>query len=261
MSIDATNWAWGLQGLSPSEKLVLLSFADRAGETHEAWPSRSRLLLDTGITRKTLNKVLSSLQEKGFIIKTGEKRRQVYVYRLIGVTDRHEKLSTTSSKITTSPKKTTSSKMTTSTSGKMTTSTSGKMTTQNHHLNPKENPNMRALPDFIFPDIKNLIRERLERHLLPYSKDIAQQIEFYAEKSLAKREAWQSVDMAIHLLKKNKWKIPSGYKGITSQSIAKKEQDHEADRQQQHIQDAKIMRGIKTKVIGDSIIQMKEMLK
>ena len=254
MSIDATNWAWGLQGLSPSEKLVLLSFADRAGETHEAWPSWSRLLLDTGITRKTLNKVLCSLQEKGHILKTGEKRRQVYVYRLMGITDRHNNLSTTSGQFNTSGKYSTSGKITTGTSGKMTTSTSGKMTTQNHQLNPKRNPKAEQAPDSIFFLIQNLSIQD------PLTQDLCEQVAFYAERSIDKQSMEQSVKVALSLIRINKWKIPSGYKGITSKSIAEKEEQHKTERQAQYTQDAKVMRDIKTKVMGDSISQMKSML-
>ena len=250
MSIDATKWAWSLQGLSPTAKLVLLSFADRAGETHEAWPSWSRLILDTGITRKTLNKVLNSLQEDGHIIKTGEKKRQVHVYRLIGIADRHEKLSTASGKMTTSTKNTTSGKMTTSGSGKMTTSTSGKMTTQNHQLNPNRNPK----EDSIFFLIQNLSIQD------PLSKDLCEQIAFYAEQSIPKQPAEQSVRVALSLIRARKWKIPSGYNGITSQSIANKERDHEADKKAQYELDAKIMRGIRTKLMDTSLQQMKSLL-
>ena len=246
MSIDATKWAWSLQGLSPTEKLVLLSFADRAGETHEAWPSWSRLILDTGITRKTLNKVLNSLQEDGHIIKTGDKKRQVYVYRLMGIPERHEKLSTTSGKMTTSVKKTTS--------GKMTTSTSGKMTTQNHQLNPNRNHQAEQAPDSIFFLIQNLSIQE------PISMDLCEQVAFYAEQSIPKQPAEQSIKVALSLIRMKKWKIPSGFNGLTSQSIANKEKQHEATKKEQHELDAKIMRGIKTKIMDNSFQQMKSFL-
>jgi len=250
MSIDATNWAWSLQGLTPSEKLVLLSYADRSGETHEAWPSWSRLILDTGITRKTLHKVLTSLQTKGLIIKTGEKKRQVFVYRLMGIEGRHEKLSPTSGKMTTSTKNTTSGKMTTGTSCKMTTSTSGKITIQNHQLNPKRNPKA----DSIFFLIQNLSIQN------PLTQDLCDQVAFYAEQSIDKQPAEQSVKVALSLIRAHKWKIPSGYNGITSQSMANKEKEYEASKKEQYEVDAKIMRGIKSKIMDSSLQTMKSFL-
>lgn len=39
MSLDATIWAWNAEVKSGSERLILLSLADRAGETHKCYPS------------------------------------------------------------------------------------------------------------------------------------------------------------------------------------------------------------------------------
>jgi len=44
MSLDATIWAWKQRGLTPAEKTVLLSLADRAGEEHTAWETCSKWL-------------------------------------------------------------------------------------------------------------------------------------------------------------------------------------------------------------------------
>ncbi|MFN4187680.1 MAG: helix-turn-helix domain-containing protein, partial [Acinetobacter johnsonii] len=46
MSIDATRWAWTAPVNNSSQRLVLLSLADRAGEEHTAWPSIDRLAKD-----------------------------------------------------------------------------------------------------------------------------------------------------------------------------------------------------------------------
>lgn len=85
MSIDATRWAWRQQGLRPSDKLVLLSMADRAGEDHTCFPSKPRLEQDTGLDRKTIIKCWERLQESGLIHDT-EKRvghtGQVIVWQL-----------------------------------------------------------------------------------------------------------------------------------------------------------------------------------
>ncbi|MDI7712478.1 helix-turn-helix domain-containing protein [Acinetobacter baumannii] len=98
MSLDATVWAWKTRqkqkvggALKPLKKLVLLSLADRAGETHECYPSIARLVDDTEMDRKTVLKIIDELIEDGFIIDTGKregKTKQVKVYLLIGVKGR-----------------------------------------------------------------------------------------------------------------------------------------------------------------------------
>ena len=73
MSIEATLATWKLtkKQVTPTEKLFLLSCANRAGESHECWPSLKRLCADTGMDRKTLIKVRQSVIDKGFLVYTG----------------------------------------------------------------------------------------------------------------------------------------------------------------------------------------------
>lgn len=90
MSIDALKWAWTAPVDSASERLVLLSLADRAGEEHTAWPSIARLENDTKLNRKTVQKVIADLIEKGLVADTGERKgptRSVRVLKLLGVND------------------------------------------------------------------------------------------------------------------------------------------------------------------------------
>lgn len=88
MSVDATRWAWQ-QPVKPSQKLVLLTLADRADEYFNCYPSISRMVNDTGLDRKTIIRALQSLEAEGFlsIQKTDGERNY---YSLIGVSDRHE---------------------------------------------------------------------------------------------------------------------------------------------------------------------------
>ena len=86
MSLDATRWAWS-KNVTPSQKLVLLSLADRADETHECRPSIARLEHDTGLYRETIMEAISDLEKAGFLTvsrKPGCGNR----YQLIGVDDR-----------------------------------------------------------------------------------------------------------------------------------------------------------------------------
>ena len=93
MSIDATRRAWSAPVKNSSQRLVLLSIADRAGENHTAWPSIERLAADTVLDKKTVQKVILELIESGLIADTGERvgvTKRVRVLKLIGVSDRHE---------------------------------------------------------------------------------------------------------------------------------------------------------------------------
>lgn len=84
MSLDATRWAWGVSGIRPAWKLVLLSLADRAGEARTCWPSLGRLAADTGLDLKTVRRALNELCGRGLISRDSRPGRG-YVYTLPGV--------------------------------------------------------------------------------------------------------------------------------------------------------------------------------
>lgn len=93
MSIDATRWAWTAPVDNSSQRLVLLSLADRAGEEHTAWPSIERLAKDTVLDKKTVQKVILELIKLGLVEDTGERTgptRRVRVLKLNGVKGREE---------------------------------------------------------------------------------------------------------------------------------------------------------------------------
>lgn len=254
MSIDATNWAWSQRDISPSEKLLLLSLADRAGESHEAWPSWRRLMLDTGLDRKTIHKSLTSLQSKGKIMKTGDRKSQVFIYRLIGIVGRddHEKLSTTSPKNGTGSTLLTSTKNGTGTSTKNGTGTSTKNGTQKHKGNPKRNPNAKPLP-FSTPEyLESFVTERVTALRKGYISEYTKQIMYYVEKSRETRDALDSINIAIALIRKGEWKIPSGFNGITSKSIRQKEETQEAIKSNQQIADGIMTRKIRQEAMARS---------
>ena len=95
MSIDATRWAWTAPVHNSSQRLVLLSLADRAGEEHTAWPSIERLAKDTVLDKKTVQKVILELINLGLVKDTGDRTgptKRVRVLKLNGVTGREEYL-------------------------------------------------------------------------------------------------------------------------------------------------------------------------
>lgn len=93
MSLCATIWAWKQTSLTPSQKLILLSLADRANEEHKAHPSIKRLEVDTGLNRKTIQKSISEMIDAGLLVDTGERKgatQRVRVLQLVGVKGRED---------------------------------------------------------------------------------------------------------------------------------------------------------------------------
>jgi len=93
MSLDATRWAWKQPNITSGQKLALLALADRAGETHCAYPSIERLAKDTCLNRKTIISCLDGLEILGLLRDTGARvgrTGKVKVYELIGVECRHD---------------------------------------------------------------------------------------------------------------------------------------------------------------------------
>lgn len=84
MSLDATVWAWK-QKVTSTQKLVLLSLADRAGENHDCWPSIDRIVDNTGLNRKTVMKAIKDMVELDLIHSQKKAFGRSNTYTLIGV--------------------------------------------------------------------------------------------------------------------------------------------------------------------------------
>lgn len=68
MSLEAYKWAKSVRGLPPLEKWLLVTIADFFNEEdHVAWPGRARLSEETGISIRQITRLLTSLNERGFI--------------------------------------------------------------------------------------------------------------------------------------------------------------------------------------------------
>lgn len=87
MSIDATRWAWQQRRISTTQKIVLLSMADRAGEDHTCWPSLARLCADTGLSDRAVQKAMADLEALG-LVRRLPACGKVNTYKLLGVQDR-----------------------------------------------------------------------------------------------------------------------------------------------------------------------------
>jgi translation initiation factor 2B subunit (eIF-2B alpha/beta/delta family) len=93
------------------------------------------------------------------------------------------------------------------------------------------------------------------------TNDLTEQVLFYANKFSSIRDQVVSVEMAINLIKKGLWKIPHGYKDITSQSIREIDNAQEALKQEQIAQDGKIKRLIDQAVRTNGTKSIHEHLK
>ncbi len=85
MSRNAQTWFRSLRiGMSPVEKIVGGELAYRAeDETHLAWPTLARLAADTEVSKRTVQRTLEALQDRGVIIDTTVRRDSgAVVYRL-----------------------------------------------------------------------------------------------------------------------------------------------------------------------------------
>ena len=69
MCIEAWNWAWKIEGLTPTRKLVLLSIADYADpQTKKAYPSNSHIAQRVGLKDpKSVQKIIKELEEVGLV--------------------------------------------------------------------------------------------------------------------------------------------------------------------------------------------------
>ena len=85
MSIEAMLWAFKQNPERSAAKLVLLELSNHAGTDNTAWPSLARICAQTNLDRKTVISALDSLEDKGLISDTGDRKgssSQIKVYKL-----------------------------------------------------------------------------------------------------------------------------------------------------------------------------------
>lgn len=67
MSWEATSWAWRLEGLSPTQKLVLMGLANYANSDNICFPGQSRIGEHAGVSDRTVRTIVKQLEEMGVI--------------------------------------------------------------------------------------------------------------------------------------------------------------------------------------------------
>lgn len=60
------NWAWGIPGLNPTERLTLLALADYADNDGYCFPGQDVLMERVGVSRRTIVSTLQALEDRGF---------------------------------------------------------------------------------------------------------------------------------------------------------------------------------------------------
>lgn len=69
MSIALMTCAWRLLGLTPTQKLVLLSLADNANDAGECYPSIAQIVQRTALSDRAVQKTIASLQSLGLLTR------------------------------------------------------------------------------------------------------------------------------------------------------------------------------------------------
>lgn len=76
MSVQAITAALAIQGVSPTEKLVLIVLANYADEKLTLWPSQARLSRDTCMHVRSIIRVLARLEKLGLLERKHRPHRE-----------------------------------------------------------------------------------------------------------------------------------------------------------------------------------------
>jgi hypothetical protein len=98
-----------------------------------------------------------------------------------------------------------------------------------------------------------IIANRIKSHpkFITPSDDIVNQFIYWIGEERNFDIVLHKINSALKLFQDGKWNIPQGYNDITTQSIAKKDDEYERQKQEQIMQDAKIGRAISKAVKGE----------
>lgn len=68
MSTKYLSTCWSIAGISPSQKLVLISLADQANDSGVCWPSVPHMTVRTGLSERAIRNSIRSLEDAGLLI-------------------------------------------------------------------------------------------------------------------------------------------------------------------------------------------------
>jgi DNA-binding transcriptional regulator YhcF (GntR family) len=91
MSYKLLQAAARVKGLTPYERCVLITLADRSNQaTNKCWPSVARMASDTGVSEREVHRALKRLRALGMITVSGKTKHGTNVY-LLQLKDESEK--------------------------------------------------------------------------------------------------------------------------------------------------------------------------
>lgn len=67
MSFNTVPWAWGVDGITPTQKLVLMGLASYADEKDSCYPGQETLADRAGVSTRTVRRALDDLEKLGLI--------------------------------------------------------------------------------------------------------------------------------------------------------------------------------------------------
>jgi DNA-binding transcriptional ArsR family regulator len=86
LSIDAISWAWRAEVESSTEKAVLVALADFANPDGEGiYPGIERIQRMTSLSRRSVQRSIRALEERGFVRATGRRQSGTIEYEMPGV--------------------------------------------------------------------------------------------------------------------------------------------------------------------------------
>lgn len=69
MSVHVSSAVWKIEGVTPTDKLILLKLADHANDDGECWPSIRRMVRETCLAKTTVCRRLRELEADGVIVR------------------------------------------------------------------------------------------------------------------------------------------------------------------------------------------------
>ena len=78
MSVSAITWAFGLDGINPARKFVLVTLANYADEDDSCFPGQEKLARDVGTSVSTIRRALKELEDGGYIVRERRYRSDGY---------------------------------------------------------------------------------------------------------------------------------------------------------------------------------------
>jgi len=94
MSIEHISTALQIQGISSTEKFVLVALANRANHNGECWPSFADIERQTCLSRSSVIRAIQDLESGGFVKKStrelsGRQSSNLYILTMSGVSPVH----------------------------------------------------------------------------------------------------------------------------------------------------------------------------